>query len=87
MPYGDELQRALQSARQSLKEILDEVPCEDKPAKPMSRYNREDLLRLCPLNWCQYHVLWFGVVLFFGSSVELVQVQQFVKLRRSAAPM
>ena len=67
MPYGDELQRALQSARQSrqsLKEILDEVPCEDKPAKPMSRYNREDLLRLCPLNWCQYHVLWFGVALF-----------------------
>ena len=49
MPYGEELQQVLQSARQSLKEVLDEVHCDAKPAKSLSRCNRSDLLQLCCL--------------------------------------
>ena len=49
MPYGEEGQQVLQDARQTLKEVLDAVDCDDKPAKPMSRCYKADLLQLCRL--------------------------------------
>lgn len=49
MPYGEESQQALQTARQSLKEVLDAADCDEKLERSLSRCNRADLRTLCVL--------------------------------------
>ena len=49
MPYRQGLQEALQTGRQSLKEVVEGSQCEGVPAKQWSRCNRQDLLDACAL--------------------------------------
>ena len=49
MPYRQGLQEALQTGRQSLKEVVEGSQCEGVPAKHWSRCNRQDLLDACAL--------------------------------------
>ena len=52
MPYGEDAQQVLQTARRSLKQFLEDVDCDAKPPKSFSRCNRDDLLRFCCLARC-----------------------------------